>query len=198
MKLIKDLQHNQVMIEVLTAVTKETVEFLFPRRNIYHWYPLNHSFTYQYSQSRDMLYLTMENGYEGEDLYGIKPLKKSPRLPTRNGVMFHAEVFHRNMMIMEKARVLGIPTLQSQFKTTKTEIQNGFDILSEEIRKIKVRAEDNYIDIEEDATLFQTIPDDEWDELVYKYIGLEDRKTMIELGEMYNMLVLMNKLIEGN
>lgn len=193
MKLIKDLQKNQIMLEV-ESTTKEVLEFFFPAVNVHYWYPFNLNFTYRHSDSKKILYLVEEKGYAGENIYNAETLKRSKRLPQRNGVMFHSGVFHRNMYIMAKAKELGIPVIKQQYDSA--DVQRGFDIIAEAIAAIKLQIEDRYMDKCDEATLFQYIPNEDWDQAIYEYIAPEERKELTELGEMYNMLVLMKKLHE--
>lgn len=193
MKLIKDLQKNQIMLEI-ESTGKEVLEFFFPTANVHYWYPFNLNFSYRYSDSKKILYLVEEKGYAGENIYNAETLKRSKRLPERSGVMFHAGVYHRNMYIMVKAAQLGLPSMDEHYDSA--DIQRGFDIVAEAVADIKLEIEDRYMEKCDEAMLFQYIPNEDWDQAIYEYIAPEERKELTELGEMYNMLVLMKKLHE--
>jgi hypothetical protein len=192
MKLKTDV--DKVKLEVLTTNKKVKTMYL-PKMNIHFWYPFNVNFYYKFTDSKNFLYLVKEKGYEGNNYYNIDILKRTKQLAQRNGVMFHPGVYKRNKYIIEKARAIGIPTIQDIY--TAEDIEVGFNVLSDCMAALKDRVEERFMSDVGEGMFVQFLPSEEWDAEVYSHMTEEEQEALIELGEMYSMLNVMRKLTEA-
>lgn len=196
MKIITDLlEEDRLLLEVRSTLN-EPREFNLPKINLHYWYPFNLNYHYKYSDSRDFLYLVKDKGYEGPPIYEVNILRRTQQLPQRNDVMFNQHVFRRNMYIMTKAAQMGIKTVKELFD--EDDVDDGFATVGAAIETIKERIEDRYIEACEDPATFQGMPTEEYDAVIFSYMTEEERAELVELGEIYSMLVLMKKMIEGS
>ncbi|MCB5366921.1 hypothetical protein LIP24_09755 [Collinsella aerofaciens] len=194
MKLLADIEPNNVYLEVLTT-GKEIKTFVLPAKNIHYWYPFNINFSYRYTEAKGFLYLVKEKSYEGKNYYNVDILKRTKALSKRDGVPFNPDVFKRNMYIIEKAKNIGLPTIIDDF--TMEDVKEGFKTLSDTIVAVRDRIESRYIEKNGEPMYTQSIFSEEWDELVYSQMTEEEEEALIELGEMYCMLTVMRKLAYG-
>lgn len=192
MKLISK-NSNDVTLNVRTT-GKETLDITVSKRNVHYWYPFNINFSYRYTESKRFLYLIKEKGYTGKNHYGVDILKRTRALGDRDGVMFHPEVYKRNTYIMEKAKALGIKTVEDQYEMR--DVEQGYKIVNAAFKAIKNLIEDRYVSQHEDEELHsQLFPTEEWDEAVYSCMTEEESEAMQEIGEVYTMLSLMRKIV---
>lgn len=194
MKLIANADLDVLVLDVLTT-DKDMKEFYFPKRQIHYWYPFNLNFAYRYSNSKEFLYLVKEKGYEGPNYYSVDILKRTKQLGYKNGVMYSPEVYKRNKHIMDRAHSIGIPTIDGSF--TLSEVEEGFRLLSMAMAMVKRSGEERYVaEIGEDDYP-QPLMSEEWDEIIYNYLTEKEEAFLIEFGEIYCMLTVMRKLVEG-
>lgn len=172
---------------------KQTKTIKLPRLNIWYWYPFNINFTYRYTFAKDYLYLVKEKGYTGDNLYRADILKRTKPLEHRGGVMFHPQVFQRNMYIIERAKELGIPTIKSVF--TLQDVEAGFEKLGDIIQTVRDQIENRFIWDNENAWYVSDTNSEEWDEKVYGQATPLEIKALQEFGEIYTMLSIMRKLV---
>lgn len=190
---LRNITDDEVLLEVRTT-GKEIKEVFLPKESLHYWYPFNINFKYNYTDSKQFLYLVKEKDYEGKNYYNVDILKRTKALPQKNGIMFNEPVFLRNMYIISKAMSLGIPTILDVY--TLADVELGFSALSNCIQVVKERAEDTYLQAGGEPFYSQIGRSEEWDELVYKHMSPEEREILIELGEIYAMLTVMRKLAE--
>lgn len=184
---------DKVILNVRTT-SKHFKEIELPRMNVWYWYPFNINFTYRYTEAKNYLYLVKEKGYTGENIYKADILKRTRPLENRNGVMFHPQVFQRNMYIMDKAKNLGLPTIRTSY--TMKDVQAGFERLDTMIQAVRDQIENRFIWTNEEAWYVSDTNSEEWDKLVYKQAKPEETAVLQEFGEMYTMLFIMRKLVE--
>lgn len=194
MKLRVDPDKDRVVLTIETT-DKEYKTLYLPSFNIHYWYPFNINFYYKYSNSREMLYLVREKDYKGENFYKVDILKRTKPLVERNGVMFHPHVYIRNKYIIEKARALGLPTLKDVY--TMDDVENGFAELDILMQTLKERLEDRVVENTEDELSLPEVYTEDWDKLLFEQMTEEEERTLTEFGEMYSMLTVMRKLVEG-
>lgn len=193
MKLQKNKENKLLTLKVPTTGGEEK-GFEFPVHNVHHWYPLNINFYYRYTNSKEFLYLVMDNGFTGENYYNVDILKRTKPLQVRDGVMFHPHVYKRNRYIISKARKLGLPTLRDTY--TIEDVQKGFDKLGSMIQLVKDRIEDRMVEEGNEDILFDIV-EEEWDKIIYKHTTPEEDNVLTEFGEMYSMLSVMRKIKGG-
>lgn len=182
-------------IELIVKTTsKHQRQFILPSLNIHYWYPFNTNFTYRYTEAKNYLYLVKEKGYTGENIYKADILKRTRPLEHRNGAMFHPNVFHRNMIIINKAKTLGLPTIRESY--TLESVQAGFERLGDMIQAVREQIEQRFIWGNEEAWYITDSKSEEWDEKVFAQATLEETTALQEFGEMYTMLSIMRKLVE--
>ena len=189
MKLISVL--DALLLEVETT-GGETIDLVVPRHNIHYWYPFNINFFYKFTDAKEFLYLVMEKNYDGPNYYNVDILKRTKQLEKKNGVMFHPEVYKRNMETIHQAWSYSIPAIVDEY--TLEDVQVGFYTLSEVIADFKNTLEVKY---EELSGEFEMFPSEEWDTKVYSLMTDEQRETFLGFGEIYTMLSVMRKLAEG-
>jgi hypothetical protein len=195
MKLIVDKEHNMIELKIPTTDKGDTVYYL-PTKNVYYWYPFNINFYYKYSNSKDFLYLVKEKNYEGENYYNVDILKRTKPLNEREGVIFHPTVYKRNRYIMDKATTLGLPTVKGSY--TPEDVEIGFSELGVMIHTVKNQIEDRLLEQNGSSIIVPEMFSEEWDKSVYEIMTETEREILIEFGEMYAMLTLMRKLVEGS
>lgn len=168
--------------------------FELPKLNIHFWYPFNVNFTYRYTEAKDYLYLVKEKGYTGDNIYRADILKRTKPLEHRNGVMFHPNVFQRNMHIINRAKRLGLPTIREAY--TLLDVIKGFELLGDMIQTVRDQIENRFIWENEEAWYVSDSASEEWDEKIYSQATAEEERALLEFGEMYTMLSIMRKLVE--
>jgi hypothetical protein len=194
MKLIIIPELEELILEV-TTTGKEKKELFLPKTHIHYWYPFNINFSYKYTDSKGFMYLVKEKNYEGENVYNVDILKRTKVLPLRNGTPFNEAVFNRNMYIMDKASATGIKTLLDDF--TLEDVKKGFKKAGEILSLIKAQVERrNLAETGEHQFFFQTMPTEDWDELIYSKATEKESQVILEIGEIYTMLSVMRKLVE--
>lgn len=176
------------------TTNKHFKTFELPKLNIHYWYPFNINFTYRYTEAKDYLYLVKEKGCIGENIYKADILKRTKPLEHRGGVMFHQQVFHRNMCIINKAKTLGLPTIRESY--TLESVQAGFERLGDMIQAVREQMEQRFIWENEEAWYVTDSKSEEWDEQVYAQALPMETEALQEFGEIYSMLSIMRKLVE--
>lgn len=184
---------NDTIKLIIKTTSKHYKTFELPKLNIWYWYPFNVNFTYRYTESKNYLYLVKEKGYTGDNLYRADILKRTKPLEHRGGVMFHPQVFQRNMYIIERAKELGIPTIKSVF--TLQDVEAGFEKLGDIIQTVRDQIENRFIWDNENAWYVSDTNSEEWDEKVYGQATPLEIKALQEFGEIYTMLSIMRKLV---
>lgn len=167
--------------------------FELPKLNIHYWYPFNINFTYRYTESKNYLYLVKEKGYTGTNIYSADILKRTKPLEHRGGVMFHPQVFKRNMYIMDKAKNLGLPTIRGSY--TMNDVEAGFERLGDMMQAVRDQIEQRFIWENEEAWYITDTNSEEWDELIYQQASPLELDVLQEFGEMFTMLSIMRKLV---
>jgi hypothetical protein len=185
---------DKITLQVQTT-GDEVAEFLLPVMNVHYWYPFNINFTYRYTNSKGYLYLVKERDYTGENLYKVDILKRTKPLEDRNGIMFHPSVYQRNKFIIEKAKSLGLPVITGVYDMPT--VDKGFKQLDQLIKLVKSRIEERFLESDDEAWYAPEIPTEDWDQAVYEHAKEEELTYLQEFGEMYTMLSLMRKIIEG-
>lgn len=185
---------DSIKLSVKTT-SKHFKDFNLPKLNIHYWYPFNLNFTYRYTEAKDFLYLVKEKGYTGANIYRADILKRTKPLESKNGVMFHSEVFQRNMVVMAKAKELGLPTIREAY--TMQDVQRGFNLLDSVIQSTREKMEDRFVWANEDAWYITDTNSEEWDEKVYSHATSKELFELQLYGEMYTMLSIMRKLVEA-
>jgi len=193
MKLILDKEKDKAVLTVPTTMGG-TKRIKFPKKNLYYWYPFNLNFSYKYTNAKEFIYLVREDRDCKYNYYQAGRLKKSEPLKNKDGYPLHPSVYKRNKYIIERAKKLGIPTIDKPFD--KTNIEIGFKRLAKLIKIVKTNIENRAIERDDEALYALAYPNEEWDELVYKYATEQEEQILIEFGEMYTMLNLMRKLLK--
>lgn len=192
---MKTIVEEQGLVKLVVPTTgNEIKEFKLPSRNAWYWYPFNVNFTYKYSEAKGYMYLVKDRDFEGPNLYKVDILKKTKPLEDRSGVMFHPQVYMRNRYIMDKARSLGVPTINEQY--TLEDVERGFKVVRALMEVVKKRIEDRYFEKDEDAWYAPDTPTEEYDAAVYSHAKKDEKEYLQEFGEMYTMLCLMRKIAE--
>jgi len=182
------------LLLIVETTEKEELSLDMPLDKIHYWYPFNINFYYKYSEAEEYLYLVKDPVYEGVNHYKADVLKRSSKLSKRNGVMFHPYVYIRNRYIINRAKSLGIPTIDEEY--TAKEIQEGYnklrDITSTLVEdRIEKRVLEG-IDVEEDI---MSNTEEDWTSLVYSSMTPEEEELFLEVGEIYSMLSVMRKIV---
>lgn len=194
MRLVSVLDHG-IKLQ-LSTTDQETVTILIPKKNIHFWYPFNLGFYYKYSAAKEYMYLVQDKHYDRGNVYGTDILKRTKELPiTEDDVPYNEPVFKRNVQIIMKARFMGIPTITDSYDLNK--INEGFEIVSDHMQYIKEKIEKRYMEkymtkVESYQPVQQT---EEWDKQIYQCARAAELGELELLGEIYNMLVLMKKLL---
>lgn len=189
MKLIVEDNSNTVTLRVFTR-GKDLEDVVLPKENIHYWYPFNTNFSYRCSSAKKSLYLIKERSHVGENVYGVDTLKKTKPLDIKDGVPYHPQVHRRNLQVIDRAKQLGIVTIEDNFTLALTVA--GFQTVCNCIDAIKSRAQERVDD--EEIQGVHTHLNEEWDERVYEKLTKEEGVFLLELGEIYGMLTVMRKL----
>lgn len=195
MKLIAEHSKESVTLRVYTT-GKDTKDIDMPRENIHYWYPFNVNFTYRYTNAKGYLYLVKAKSYTGPNVYSVDILKRTKELEKKDGVMFNPKVYERNLLIIKRAEQLGIIPITKDYNYQSIEF--GFDLIGSCIDAIKQRGEERLLEAEPSASWENhTHLNEEWDTRAYSYLTEEENNTLLEFGEIYAMLTVMRKLVEG-
>lgn len=187
------IDNKEKTVELELPIRGGNVQMVtIPKRNIHYWYPFNTNFFYRYSEPKEMMYLSKDARYKGENIYNIDILKRTKPLQQVGNIPFHPYVYKRNKYIILKANKLGIPTIDKKYDIV--DIESGFEkvgnMIDELSKKTIERVEQDYQEKEE-----KTIP--QWEFIIENYTSEEDKKEYEMLGEIYTMLVLMKKNIKS-
>lgn len=182
------------LLLIVETTEKEELTTEMPMEKIHYWYPFNINFYYKYSEAEEYLYLVKDPVYDGVNHYKADVLKRTNKLNKRDGVMFHPHVYRRNRYIINRAKQLGITTIDGTY--TSKDIQQGYnklrDLTSTLVEdRIEKRVLDG-INIEEDA-IGDT--EEDWTSLVYSSMTPEEEELFLEVGEIYSMLSVMRKIV---
>ncbi|ALA07768.1 hypothetical protein BC01_190 [Bacillus phage BC01] len=194
MRLVSVLDHG-IKLQ-LSTTDQETYTILVPKKDIHFWYPFNLGFYYKYSAAKEYMYLVKDKHYDLGNVYGTDILKRTKELPiNEDDVPFNEPVYNRNVCVMDKARLMGIPTVTDNYDLNQ--VEHGFKTVSDQMQYIKERMEERYMEkyitkIESYQPVQQT---EEWDKQVYRCAQAAEMEELGWLSEIYNMLVLMKKLL---
>lgn len=194
MKTLMGYLDNQLRLLVRTT-EDEIKEFELPVENIHYWYPFNTNYEYRFSSSKEYLYLVRNKHYNGSEVYTVNILKHSKPLERKDGTLFNPSVYGRNMQLIRKATMLGIPTITEQY--SMEEITEGFNKVGQLINIVKTVVQQRYIEDNEDVWFAPEIPSLEWDTAVYAQATPEEVQALEDFGEILTMLQLMRKIMEG-
>lgn len=194
MRLVSVLDHG-IKLQ-LSTTDQETVTILIPKKDIHFWYPFNLGFYYKYSAAKEYMYLVQDKHYERSNVYGTDILKRTKELPiNEDDVPYNEPVFVRNVKVITKAHIMGIKSVVDDY--TLDDVDKGFKIVSEAMQYIKEKIENRYMEkyitkVESYQPVQQT---EEWDKQVYRCAQGTEMEELEMLSEIYNMLVLMKKLL---
>ncbi|QQO40578.1 RNA polymerase sigma factor [Bacillus phage 000TH008] len=198
MKLLVKTQHERgtednVILRVSVNRTGETFVAM-PLENLHYWYPFNINFSYKFSESRGGLVLVKERGYEGHNFYNApSTLKEAELLKKKDGFFLNQKVYERNTYIIEKAKKLNLPVITDDTYNSR-DIAKGFLRLQYLMGLVKKDIENNYKMYQEVTSAPETELDEEWDHKMFESMSTIHKNAYIEFGEMYSMLVTMNKI----
>ncbi|AMQ66627.1 anti-sigma factor [Bacillus phage Shbh1] len=191
------VRNNYLHLTVETTIDSKIKNYTLPMEyahNIHYWYPFNSNFYYKYSNFKNILYLTKDKGYSGDNVYDIKDLKKTKALKKLEGVWFNSTVYYRNLEKMIIAKTLGIPVVNQPF--TMKDVVRGFKTWSLEVERLKNTLIDR--SFESDDFLTPEMLSYGWDDKFFELATKDELRYLKEdLGEIYIMLSVMRKIAEG-
>lgn len=190
MRLVSVLEHG-IKLE-LSTTDQETYTILVPKKDIHFWYPFNLGFYYKYSAAKEYMYLVQDKHYDRWNVYGTDILKRTKELPiTEDDVPYNEPVFMRNIEVIGKAHLMGIKSVMSDY--TLSDVEKGFEIVSDAMQAIKDALELRSMERTKGYVAPQHI--EELDKKIYREAKAHEMEELALLGEIYNMLVLMKKLL---
>lgn len=198
MKLLVKTQHERgagddVILRVSVNRTGETFVAM-PLENLHYWYPFNINFSYKFSDSKGGLVLVKERGYKGPNFYNApSTIKEAEPLKKKDGFFLNQKVYERNTYIIEKAKQLNLPVITDDTYNSR-DIAKGFLRLQYLMGLVKKDIEKNYKMHQEVTNAPVTELDEEWERRMFESMSTIHEKAYIEFGEMYSMLVTMNKI----
>lgn len=174
--------------------------YAFKNNTLKYWYPLNINYVYKYSLSRDDLYLTPVDSYIYAYDYGIETKNRSKakgsRFDPNTDEWYNETVANDNKYIMDRAKELGIVTLDDIDTCNYFDIGKSFQTISDTNQILRDKLTDRALE-HADTTSFLHADKEEQDIFMYNFITDEEQKHLITLGKMYNMLVLIRKIKEA-
>ncbi|QEG04183.1 hypothetical protein [Bacillus phage BC-T25] len=190
MRLVSVLEHGIKM--QLSTTDQESYTILIPKKDIHFWYPFNLGFYYKYSAAKEYMYLVQDKHYDRWNVYGTDILKRTKELPiTEDDVPYNEPVFNRNILVIGKAHSMGIKSVMSDY--TMDDVEKGFEIVSDAMQDIKGVLELRSMQRTKGYATPQHL--EELDKQIYREAKAHEMEELAMLGEIYNMLVLMKKLL---
>lgn len=190
MRLVSVLDHG-IKLQ-LSTTDQETHTILVPKKDIHFWYPFNLGFYYKYSAAKEYMYLVQDKHYYRGNVYGTDILKRTKELPiNEDDVPYNEPVFMRNAQVIAKAHMMGIPSVLKDYDLDM--VDKGFETLALAMQELKSVMELRYTERIKGQSFLQN--SEEWDKQVYREATGVLAAELEMLSEIYNMLVLMKKLL---
>ncbi len=197
MKLVfKDKQE----VEVMVYHKKDSyVKFKAPIESIINWYPLSNSYDYKLAKDKNFLELKRLRSYLPTS-YGISDnnssLKKEEGNRCNLNTWYNPIVEKYNMKVIKKAEEYGITTIKDKF--TQEDVDEGFDILGVMLNTMKDVSLERYKKSLSDRYLkkFNLKSKDTQVSEALQHTDASTDYTYDMLGKIYNMLVIMKKIIK--
>lgn len=171
-----------------------------PLYNLVDWYPFSNA--YEYKISNDKKYLELKRlrstlptsyGVKNNDKEGIKEDVRRCKI----GNWYNLEVKEENLKIVDKAKKYGLPTITEPFDINIVEA--GFRDLGVIFQSLKTIVVDRYLEgkTEEQLRLFYLKTEESQLNEALKESDFSVDITYSDLGQIYNMLLLMKKICKA-
>ncbi|WAW11988.1 hypothetical protein [Staphylococcus phage SAP6] len=167
-----------------------------PVSTLVDWYPLSNA--YEYKASNDFGYIELKRLRSSLPMsYGLthRTLYKCETVKCKLGLWYNEKIKEDNEKIIEKAKLYGLPTIDEPF--TSKDVKQGFSDLGVIFQTLKTISTNEYLKdktIEEINTFSKKSEDYQLNE-VLKYSTTLVDDTYSDLSQIYNMLLLMKKIV---
>lgn len=177
----------------------ETVEFEFPTVTLYDWYPIDRNYHYLYNKKDDRLYITPIDTKTKYPRYGID--YRAGRVNETNvtftpGEWENKEVKEDNRTIIAYAKDMGFSTPEDDY--TLDDIDKDIATISDMWDEMSEEAEKRALEDGLDVLDYRRMDSESQDMRTYKYLSEEEVHKYYKLGLVYNLLIIMQKVLVGS
>lgn len=168
-----------------------------PLFNLIDWYPLSNAYEYKLSKNEEYLELkrlrsTLPASYDL--MYNNYDIIKDNNHRCKIGYWYNPAVRKDNLKIVEKAKQYGLPVITEPFDINL--VEQGFRDIGIIFQSLKTIVVNRYLEgkTEEEVQTFNQKPEDTQLNEALKESDYSVDLTYSELGQIYNMLLLMKKI----
>lgn len=172
-------------------------EFVFYNKTLKHWYPLNINYEYKYSIDKKDIYLTLTDSYATRYDYGIESKKRAKEpgnrfYPTQD--WYNPDVCEDNYRISKLAESIDVVNFNTKVEDiTVKSLEDSYGNILEKYDDIQnslfERAKEHM-----DVITIRHMELEERDEYLYNFVTKEELKELHDIGKMYVMVGLMEKV----
>ena len=180
---------------------KQNRKLIFPVETLMNWYPLSNAYEYKLSRHQDFLILKRMRSTLPTS-YGLT--KNDKKIAGMEGMRcdlktwINPNVQEENSKIIEKAKSYNLPTIDQKFNLE--DVNKGFTDLGVLFNNLKDIVIKRYLKdkTEKQKKVFFTKKEDSQLSEALKHSDSQIDLTYSDLGQIYNMLLIMKKIAKAS